>query len=305
MQDNTKLEKSQAEALSAAIDALNRGMAPAESQDDEIKELLHTARLVKEASTVTMAAPPPPVLDHLVDQAASTIAREKRKRSLAWGFASVTSAVAAVVLVVMLQVMPPVTPEQQLAKTMPPSADTAPPPAPSITQTPPDLITPPADTRTPVLPAVPAPEAPAGRPEAAEISPPADEPPRVALMPPQSPVPAASDTMLALAERKADIVTIDAVSKTIRQVYHQGAPDEIIITQAPKIQRSLRTAPKPPEIQMKMAAPVPNESVEIKPPDRNKVTVTVGNTEVTLEGAATEEELLNLAKTLTKVSIAN
>ena len=265
MQENTKLEKSQAEALSAAIDALNRGIAPDEGQDDEITELLHTARLVKEASGVTMAAPPPAVLEHLVDQAASTIAREKRKRKMAWGFASVTSAVAAVALVALLQVMPPVTPEQQLARTMPPAAVTEPPPAPSITQPPPNLITPPAESRTPVLPVTPAPEAPAGRPEAAAVSPAADEPPRVALMPPQSPVPAASETMLALAERKADLVTIDAVTKTIRQVYHQGAPDEIIITQAPKIQRSLRTAPKPPEVRAKMAAPVPNESVEIKP----------------------------------------
>ncbi len=302
MQENTKLEKSQAEALSAAIDALNRGIAPDESQDDEIKELLHTARLVKEASGVTMTVPPPAVLDHLVDQAASTIAREKRKRKMAWGFASVTSAVAAVVLVALLQVMPPVTPEQQLARTMPPAAVTEPPPAPSITQPPPNLITPPAESRSPV-PVTPAPEAPAGRPEAA-VSPAADEPPRVALMPPQSPVPAASETMLALAERKADLVTIDAVTKTIRQVYHQGAPDEIIITQAPKIQRSLRTAPKPPEVRAKMAVPVPNESVEIKPPDRNKVTVTVDNTEVTLEGAASEEDLLKLAKTLTKISVA-
>lgn len=301
MQDNTKFEKSQAEALSAAIDALNRGMAPDESQDDELTELLHAARLVKQASTVT--APPPAVLDHLVDQAATTIAREKRKRSLAWGFASVTSAVAAVVLVVLLQVMPPVTPEQQLARTMPPAAETEPPPAPSITQPPPDLITPPAETRTPALPAVP--EPPAGQPEAAEVAPAADEPPQVALMPPQSPVPAASGTMLALAERKADLVTIDAVTKTIRQVYHQGSPAEIIITQGPKTQRSLRTAPRPPEMQMKMAAPVPNESVEIKPPGRNKVTVTIGNIEVTLEGAATEAELLSLAKTLTQVSIAN
>jgi hypothetical protein len=302
VQDNTKIEKRQAEALSAAIDALNRGVPPEESQEPELQELLLTAKLVKDASE-PMLAPPPVVLDNLVNQAANTIARENRKRHRAWGFAGLTSAVAAVVLVALLQVMPPVTPEQQLVKTSPAPVTEAPQP-PTIAKTPPNLVTPPADTRTPVLPAKPAQDSQAAQPEAADVTPPAAQEPSIALVPPQSPVPAASETMLALAERKADIVSIDAATKRIRQVYHQGAPDEIIVTQAPKIQRNLRTAPQPPEARAKMAAPVPNESVEIKPPHRNKVTVTVDNTEVTLEGAATEEELLRLAKTLTKVSVA-
>ncbi|HWR44920.1 hypothetical protein [Sporomusa sp.] len=307
MQDNANIEKRQAEALSAAIDALNRGVTPEESQEAELKELLLTARLVKDA-TESPAAPPQAVLDNIVNQAANTINQEKRKKRLAWGFAGLSGAVAAVLLVALLHAMPPSIQEQELAKTPLPAPATEAPQPPTIAKTPPNLTSPPAKTQAPVpvLPAKPGLEPQAVPPETGAATPPAAaaQPPSVALVPPQSPVPAASETMLALAERKADVVIIDAVSKTIRQVYHQGAPDEIIVTQAPKRQRILRTAPKPPEARVKMAAPAPNESVEIKPPDRNKVTVTVDNTEVTLEGTATEEELLNLATTLTKVSVA-
>jgi hypothetical protein len=43
---------------------------------------------------------------------------------------------------------------------------------------------------------------------------------------------------------------------------------------------------------------------KIKTPDRNKVTVTIDDKVVTLEGAFSQEELLTLANTLTKVSVA-
>ncbi|SMC38055.1 hypothetical protein [Sporomusa malonica] len=301
MQDNANIEKKQAEALSAAIDALNRGVTPDASQEAELEELLLTAKLVKNAAQAP-AEPPRAVLNSIVNQAANTIAQEKRKKRLAWGFAGLSGAVAAVLLVALLNVVPPVSPEQELAKSQqlapPPPAEVTPPA--TIAKPSPDLLPPPASpAKQEATPKAITPETEAiKQPTATE------QLPSVGLAPSPSSVPASSDTMLALAERKADVVTIDAVSKVIRQVYHQGAPDEIIITQAPKRQSTLRIAPKPSEAQVKMAAPVPNESVEIKPPNRNKVTITVDNSEVTLEGAATEQELLNLSKTLTKVSVA-
>ncbi len=304
MQDNTNFEKKQAEALSAAIDALNQGTVSEDGQDAELEELILTAKLVKDASQLP-ERPPQAVLDHIVNQAANTIVREKQKRRLAWGFASLSGAVAAVMLVALLHVVPPVTQEQELAKlpqSVPTPAVEAPQPS-TIAPTPPNLISPPAKEAEKLPSAATKP--PAAEPKPTEPVPvvPA-QPPSVALVPPKSPVPAASETMLALADRKADVVTIDAASKIIRQIYRQGAPDEIIITQAPKQQRIMRSAPVPPQAKMRMAAPVPNESADIKPPNKNKVKVTVDNTEVTLEGAASEEELLKLAKTLTEVSVA-
>lgn len=300
VQDNTNMEKRQAEALSAAIDALNRGGRPENVQDTELAELVFTASLIKESNKAALA-PPPAMLDHLVNQAAHTITREKQKRRLAWGLASLSSAVAAVLLVALLNSIPPSTPDRELAKApaVPaPVAEEVKPPA--ITVPPPNLTSPPARAETPPSAA----KRPTATPQPGKTAP-AQTPPEVALVPPKTPVPAASDTMLALANRKADVVTIDAASKSIRQVYRKGAPDEIIITQAPKRPGIMRSMVTPPPAAAKQAAPVPGKSGEIKPPNRNKVQVTVDNTEVTLEGAASEEELLNLAKTLTEVSVAN
>lgn len=301
MQDNTNMEKRQAETLSAAIDALNRGAQPENGQDTELAELVFTARLIKESNKAALA-PPAAVVDHLVNQAATTLIREKQKKRLAWGLASLSSAVAAVLLVALLNSIPPSTPDRELAKAPPaPVAEEVKPPA--ITVPPPNLTSPPARTETPSSaakrPAVTPQPIPPGK------TVPAQTPPEVALVPSQTPVPAASGTMLALANRKADVVTIDAASKTIRQVYRKGAPDEIIITQAPQRPAIMRSTVTPPPAAAKKAAPVPGKSGEIKPPNKNKVQVTVNNTEVTLEGAASEEELLKLAKTLTEVSVAS
>lgn len=304
MPDNMSTEKRQAEALSAAIDELNSGLPPEDAQTADIAELLLTAKLVK-AAAQPAAEPPPAILNHIVEQAAQTITREKRKKRLAWGLAGFSAATAAVLLFAFINLLPPSAPEQQLAKTpqeLPAPAAEQPFEPPAITQPPPNLTTPPAKAVTPKTPAKQEPAAPqAAQPQAPRPAqtPPA-QPPNTALVPPQSSVPADSGTMLALADRKADAVTIDAAAKIIRQVYRQGAPDEIIITQAPKRAAAARSLPQPP---MTMAAPLPNQAA-IKAPNRNKVSVTIDNTEVTIEGAASEEELLSLAKTLTRVSIA-
>lgn len=304
MQDNANIDKKQAEALSAAIDALNRGMPAEDSQDPELEELIFTANLIKNAGQPS-AVVPPAVLDHIVNQAANTIAREKQKKRWAWGVAGLSGAVAAMLVVALLNVVPPVSPERQLAKV--PQTEQAPaaesPPPSVIAPPPPNLTSPPSTKANDLSSAAGKPPTPES--EATQVAPAVpDQPPHVALVPPKSPVPAASDTMLALADRKADVVTIDAATKIIRQIYRQGGPDEIIVTQAPRKQNIMRAAPPLPQVRMKMAAPIANESADIKPPNKNKVKVTVGNTEVTLEGAATEEELLNLAETLTEVSVS-
>ncbi|WP_094603964.1 hypothetical protein SPSIL_043890 [Sporomusa silvacetica DSM 10669] len=298
MQDNTNTEKRQAEALSAALDELNQGMPLENTHEEELAELLRTAQLIK-AAVAPPAVPPPAVLNHIVEQAAISIARAKRKKRLVWGVASFAGTVAAAVLLItLLNIFPPATQEQHLAKSpqsIPAPAVETPQPS-SIVETPANLTVPPAKD-----------EIQASTPgsqitEPAQPEAEATQAPSVALAVPSPVVPAVEGTMLALADRKADIVSIDAISKTIRQVYHQGDPDEIIITQAPKPTNALRSVPVPPQVQKKMA--IPKEAINSNLPNRNKVTVIIDNNEVTLEGATSQEELLRLAKTLTKVSVA-
>ena len=299
MQDSTNMEKRQAEALSAAIDRLNQGLPLESTQEEEITELLRTAKLVK-VSAKPSAVPPPAVLNHIVEQAVREIAQKKRKKRVAWGMASFGGMAAAVLLIILLHGMPPATQEPQLAKT---PAQTAPTPttealqSPSIAKTPATLITQPDKVPAP---SVETETTVAAQPESEAATP----APSVVLaldLPPAS-IPSASAVMLVLADRKADSVTIDAISKTIRQVYHQGEPDEIIITQAPKRTNEFRSVPISPPVLAKKS--IHKEIVASNLPNRNKVTVIIDNNEVTLEGAASQEELLSLAKTLTQVSVA-
>jgi len=300
VQDNTNTEKKQAEVLSAALDELNQGMPLDNTHEEELAELLRTAQLIK-AAVAPPAVLPPAVLNHIVEQSAISIARAKRKKRLVWGVASLAGTVAAAVLLItFLNILPPATQEQQLAKSpqsVPVPTVEAPQPS-SIVETPANLTAPPVKDE--IQASTPGSQiAEPAQPEAEATQTPSAA---LAVPPPAVVVPAGEGTMLALADRKADIVTIDAISKTIRQVYHQGDPDEIIITQAPKPINTLRSVPVPPQVQKKMA--IPKEAINSNLLNRNKVTVIIDNNEVTLEGAASQEELLRLAKTLTKVSVA-
>jgi hypothetical protein len=299
MPDDANTEKRQAEALSAAIDRLNQGLPPDNSQEEqEIAELLYTARLIKTAVHPS-PAPPAGVLNHIVEQVADTIAKEKRKKRLskALGFAG---AIAAAAVVAFLYIGPQTTQEQQLAQhsqSLPAPAVEAPQP-PTLAKAPPNLVESPTAQ---IEQQVPDSDTHIGA--QSDMVP--EYSPSVALGLSPSPMPADGETMLALADRKADIVIVDAVSKTIRQVYRKGAPDEIILTQAPKPQNVLRSAVTPPAAKQNKLM-VAREAIDakIKTPDRNKVTVTIDDKVVTLEGALSQEELLALANTLTKVSVA-
>jgi hypothetical protein len=296
--DSENREKRQAELLSAAIDSLNQGLPPDDDwEEEELADLLATARLIKEVAPIE---PPSAVLQHIVDEAAGAIAREKRKKRLNRILASCTGVAAAAAVIAFLYIAPPTTQEPQMAKQ--PQAVPAPsaaPPQPAAIATPPRPAEP-----SPAIEEQPVPSADTKVVAQAETLP-GELPPSVALGLTTPTTPAKSETMLALADRKADSVTIDSISNTIRQIYRKGAPDEIILTQAPKRAEVFQSVvPAPPSAKMK-AANV-NEAVErkIKAPDRNKVTVIVDDKEVTLEGALSREELLKLADTLTNVNVA-
>lgn len=297
MQDN--YEEQQAEALSAAIDALNRGAMP-DRPVAGVEELVSIAKVVKDAGLLT-DVPPQAVLDNIVRQASNTLVREKQKKRQSWRWAGAAGVAAAVLVAAMLQFMPPVTPERELAKAPPAPAIELPQP-PAVVPSPQVAALPPATIESPPVVTVP----PASRQQAADATVDSAAPAElVTLVEPQSPAPTAADTMLALADLTADVVTTDAASKTIRQIYRQGMADEIIVTQAPK-QQSMAAPPRPPQTKMRTAALLPGESTygASKPPDKNKVTVIIDDLEVTLEGAATEAELLSLAERLVEVHVA-
>lgn len=301
VKNNTDHESEQAEALSAAIDGLNRGVILSDIQDAEVAELVSIVKLVKDASQVTGAVPQE-VLDNIVKQASTNITRNKQKKRQAWRLAGISGAVAAVLVAAVLRLLPPVAPEQELAK------------APQIAPSPVEEMA----QNSVVLQAAPTIPSPA-----ATIT---EQEPLIAAKPPilvpenkttesttelivlaesQPSDAAAGETMLALADRVADAITIDAASKTIRQIYQQGTPHEIIVTQAPKQQNSSAAHSLPSQPKMRMAVAPSGELADAasKPPNKNKVTVIINNTEVTLEGAATEAELLSLAETLIEVNV--
>lgn len=298
--DNAISEKKQAEALSAAIDRLNQGL-PSDNNvtEPELTELLLTARLLKDAAKPSLA-PPPAILEHIVEQTADAIVRDKQQRRRRKLVAAWVGAAAAVAAMVFLTVMPPANPPQQLAKTE------QLPPVPAVeTPQPPIIASPvPSPPAAPVEPAPPTDVDVAADLQPSEAGGGIAQPPAAALTLPTVPTPPPGETMLALSDRKADNITIDAVSKMIRQVYYQGTPDEIILTQAPKssdLRRSVAIAlPK----ENKMAAVNQEITAKMKVADRNKVTVIIGDQEVTLEGALSREELLKLADNLTRVSVA-
>lgn len=297
MPDNDDIEKIQAELLSTAIDALNRGELQAESQENGLQELLLTAKLVKDAA-LPPASPSQTVLEHIVNHSVNTIVR-KQKRRFAWGITGFTCVAAAILLFVFSHTRMPVSPRQELAK-MPQPAQVAELPQSLAAD---KALADVAKDETLASDAVQ--QAAPRESEPIRQTPAAVQPPAIAPVPPRPSAPVASDnTMLVLAERKADIVTIDSASKVICQVYNQGAPDEIIVTQVPKRSDALLTAPIPPQPRTKRAVTFTNEPA-LTPPDRNRVTVNVGNNVVTIEGAATKEELLKLVQTLTEVSVAD
>jgi hypothetical protein len=86
-------------------------------------------------------------------------------------------------------------------------------------------------------------------------------------------------------------VSTDNKTGVIRQVYAAGTPSELIITQRP--------LPKE-----KDAAPSQTKSIALREADIpksdtvNRVLVIIQNQEVLLEGRKTQEELLEMAKTL-------
>jgi hypothetical protein len=288
--------------LSAALDALNRGESP-DSGDEETRELAEVALLLKRTG------PPPAVMAGLVDKLGDELAAKKKRRRL-WLTSGAAGTAAAAMLVFALNLGPAAPPQPPL--TIPPAGSVV------IESIP--VPQPAADSAAGVAKADKAKDEPAAAKRPAQAANTAPAPVREAAPPPAQdrPVAATADgrneqrMMLAkvpektpekaadkLAQapaagslawpgRQPDEVTVDKETATVRQVYGRGDA-AIVITQ--------RAAPAGAKASAYAETDVSAE-VSAAKGKTNKVTVTIKDTVVTVEGNLSEDELQKIARSL-------
>lgn len=287
--------------LSAALDALNRGELP-DGGNEETKELAEVALLLKRIG------PPPAMMAGLVDKLADELAARRKRRRL-WLTSGAAGTAAAAMLVFAFNLGPSAPPQPQrtippagsvviesipapqaaadsaagaakadkekdevaTAKRMPPSADTA--PAPVREQAPPVQDRPVAAA------------ADTGRKEQRTML------ARVLEKAPERPAdkPAQAAGLLAWPGRQPDETTVDKEAATVRQVYGHG-DEAIVITQ-----RAGRADGAQASAFAAAESPADNVAGKRK---TNRVTVTIKDTIVTVEGNLPEDELQKIARSL-------
>ncbi len=288
--------------LSAALDALNRGEQP-DGGDEETKELAEVAFLLKRTG------PPPAVMAGLVDKLGEELAAKRKRRRL-WLTSGAAGTAAAAMLVFAFNLGPSAPPQPQL--TIPPAGSVVIEsiPAPQAADSAAEVAKADKakdDSAAAKRPAQTADTAPASVREAAP--PPAQDRPvaaaadgsrseqrlMMAKAPEKAPekaadklakVPAAG--YLAWPGRQPDEVTVDKATATIRQVYGRGDA-AIVITQG--------AAPGVAKARAYAGADVPAD-VSAAKGKTNRVTLTVKDTVVTVEGNLPEDELQKIARSL-------
>ena len=288
--------------LSAALDALNRGEQP-DGGDDETKELADVALLLKRSG------PPPAVMAALVDKLGDELAAKRKRRRL-WLTSGAAGTAAAAMLVFAFNLGPAAPPQPQLA--IPPAGSVVIESIPAPQQA--------TDSAAGVAKVDRAKDESAAAKRPARTADTAPAPVREAAPPPAEdrPVAAAADggrneqrVMLAKVPEKApenvkdnlakapaaylfwpgrqpDEVTVDKATATIRQVYGRGDA-AIVITQgaAPGVAKA--------SVYAEADAPADVSAAKVK---TNRVTLTVKDTAVTVEGNLPEDELQKIARSL-------
>lgn len=297
-------EQERREELSRCLDALACGRA-AVSADADVQALADTAAYIKK-----IFLPPPAPLEAaaLAEAVATRLAAERRHRRRGWLFSGVAGAAAAIVVALALHLQPGVPggaetgqspavtggewAKQQQQLLAEPGRDGETPPA-GIT------VPPPAGTgeqaTTPATPAVSPPlyaVAPAGQtiPPVEDAAPAATGNVKASASAGHTTTSngGASQTVafLTLPGRSAETVYIDRASGMVRQVYNLGAAGPVIITQRP---RQAGATGREAALAMRPSA---------VPEGANKITVTVGDWEVTVEGKLPPPDLQKIAVAL-------
>jgi len=296
--ENEKLSE-----LSAALDALNRGEQP-DSGDEETKELAAVALLLKRTG------PPPAVVAGLVDKLGDELAAKRKRRRL-WLTSGAAGTAAAAMLVFAFNLGPSAPPQPNM--TIPPAGSVV------IESIP--AQQPAADSAAGAAQADKAKDETAAVKRPAQAANTASAPVREAAPPPaqdrpvaanadggrneqrtmlarvaekvpektaDKPAPAPAAGVLAWPGRQPDEVTVDKETATVRQVYGRGDA-AIVITQ--------RAAPGAAKAAAYTAADGSAE-VSAAKGKTNRVTVTIKDTAVTVEGNLSEDELQKIARSL-------
>jgi hypothetical protein len=291
--------------LSQAIDELNAGHQPPES-NKENTELLTLAALLKKADFP--ARPPSHILKLAVQCAENGLNLEKARRRKSWMYSGVLGAAASLMLFLGIHGLPDwpgtstTTPAPQVSQPVDiPLNSAAPgkkqeqPPTPPVATDSQPASSSPAVAVQKSLPTEPNNIAgssvpPAPSPKASPSSNPVPSGP-VVKSAPQPP----AILPLRIPGRTPDSIHTDSTAGTLRQVYGSGTPQEIIITQQlqPQADNAASSQPKV------FAAREAGKNATEKPNAINKVIVTIAGQEVTLEGRKTRQELMDLAATLT------
>jgi hypothetical protein len=307
-------------ALSAAIDAVNRGDKPG-GPDEETKELAGVALLLKQAG------PPPAVVAGLVDTLGDELAAKNRKRRWLWLTSGAAGTAAAAMLVFALNTGPSALPQPPL--TPPPTGsvviESVPVPS-AASPAAPDTAK--ADRKGPETAMTDKAAAPAGQqapapetrtPATGEKTPAAQPRPgatpgngqaeqrvMLAKVPDKVPEKAATEKSVSKAAvvapaayltwpgHEPDSVTVDKAAATVRQVYGSGE-QAIVITQ----RVVTRSAAAPGDAKAARAEePDPPAAYGSAPPQTNRVTLIVKGVLVTVEGSQPVEELQKIARSL-------
>ena len=297
------------EELSVALDQLNCGRT-VETDDQEIKELLEVASLLRNANLP--ARPPDHLLATSVERADAGLAAHKQSRRTPWLYSGLLGAAAALLVFVGIHGFPSIqdvaqqtTPPPRIApateKPAPPSTPDASPSSQTTTAhraTSPEK--PPVVNSPGVVPASPVERTELAAPPPSTRSTPAASPSLKSAIPPppavEKSLPANSAPLppLQLPGRTPDSITKDVAGGSVRQVFNSGTPQELVITQ-----RRLPQLDKDGDLHAKsQAVPEMARKYSTGPTNLNKVVITINGQEVTLEGRQTVEELAALAKLL-------
>ena len=291
--------------LSQAIDELNAGHQPPES-NTENTELLTLAALLKKADFPVR--PPSHILKLAVQRAEDGLNAEKARRRKSWMYSGVLGAAASLMLFLGIHGLPdwpntntttpppplsqpaqiPLNAAQLEQKTMqPPKPPVSADPQPSASSSPAIAVQKSLPTEPNNIAGSSAPPAPSPKALPSANTVPSGPVMKSAPQPP-------TILPLYIPGRTPDSIHTDSTTGTLRQVYDSGTPQEIVI-----IQHIQPTADNAASSQAKVfASREAGKGATEKTNAINKVIVTIAGQEVTLEGRKTRQELIDLAATL-------
>nr|WP_092071971.1 hypothetical protein [Dendrosporobacter quercicolus]NSL48718.1 hypothetical protein [Dendrosporobacter quercicolus DSM 1736]SDM34749.1 hypothetical protein SAMN04488502_10412 [Dendrosporobacter quercicolus] len=305
-------EVNQAEILSELLDDLNGGRQP-EVADKEVGELLEMAVLVKRSQDPI----PRLLVSQMADKLATELGGPKQKQHRRFICGGLASTAAAVCLAVFIQLSPQAA-DPQVARQPESSqqARVAGDFGQAVNKSGNETLPQPQSGQNREVP-VPRPiEEKAGRsaapPPEHGIRPeqPADKPLQSILANRTASVDSITGkagremtVMMTLPGQEAPQVTIDETAGMIRQVYHYGSKDEVMIIQRRLERESFK---KLNDLSPYSETPVPGDETAVQPlaADRvNSITVQVDQYEIIITGPKTPEQLEKMAASLVAAEI--